>query len=371
MSTWALFVTDRVGVRQAVVDTYESAEVMARANDVSTWTVTLPTDTEAGRVLVADSMARVEFVVHGPTGTVQVWRSGPVAHLERTVDDEDTLTVSGVDDTVWLARRLAHPEPMTPGPPYATHAYNVNTGDVAAVLAELARINAGPNAVPARRVPGLTVPVPTAAGPIITVSARWQNLLTLMQDTARPHGILFDVVDLTFRAYPAVNRGAIFSEGLETLAGYVVTAEAPTANKIVVAGGGQGTARIIRESTDAISIGTWGLAESFEDRRDTTDLAELDKAGAEGLAAGVLPVTVVFNPIDTDAQAFGRDWLLGDIVTVKAGGLTVIDQIREVHVTLDGDGATVIPSVGKPAGDLALFRSLAGLDRRVRQLERI
>ncbi len=79
----------------------------------------------------------------------------------------------------------------------------------------------------------------------------------------------------------------------------------------------------------------------------------------------------MFTPLDTDGQMFGTDWTLGDIVTVIAGGLTVIDQIREVHVTLDDAGVTIIPSVGQPAGDLALFRSLAGLDRRVRQLERI
>jgi len=382
--SWSLYITDRLGVRQAPVDTYESAEILGRVNDVSTWTVTLPTETDAGRYLLTDAMARLEFVVTAPGAggswradtyvmpTEEIWRSGPVVHLERAVDvDGDMLTVSGVDDSVWLARRLAHPQPTTAAPPYSTYAYHVNTGDVASVLAEYVRWNAGPNAVTARKVPGLLVPAVTAAGPIITVSARWQNLLTLLQDTARPHGILFDVVDLTFRAYPAVNRGAVFSEDLETLAGFVTTAEAATANKVVVAGGGVGTARIIRESSHAESVATWGLAETFEDRRDTTDTAELDKAAAEALAAGVLPVTVVFNPIDTEAQTFGRDWLLGDIVTVTAGGLTVIDQIREVHVTLDGDGATVIPSVGKPAGDLALFRSLAGLDRRVRQLERI
>ena len=79
----------------------------------------------------------------------------------------------------------------------------------------------------------------------------------------------------------------------------------------------------------------------------------------------------MFTPLDTEGQAFGRDWALGDIVTVHAGGLTVVDQIREIHVTLDDAGAIVTPSVGAPAGDLALFRSLAGLDRRVRQLERI
>jgi hypothetical protein len=367
VNDWELYVTDRNGIRIAQVDPYESAEVIARVNDVSTWQVALPTDTEAGQVFVTDSFARLEIVLDHA-----VWRSGPVSHLQRTVDvDGDWLQVTGVDDTVWLARRNAHPQPGSAAPPYSTTAFDVHTGQLSTVLAELVRVNAGPSAVPARRVAGLLVPVPAPLGPNVTVSARWQNLLTLMQDTARPSGMIFDVVDLSFRAYMPTNRGAVFSAGLETLAGWVMTAEAANANKIVVAGAGTGAARLIRESSNATSVATWGLAEQFIDRRDTSDTAELDKAAAEGLAAGIPPTTVVFTPLDTEGQAFGRDWSLGDIVTVKAGGLTVIDQIREIHVTLDGDGATIIPSVGAPAGDLALFRELAGLDRRVRQLERI
>jgi hypothetical protein len=367
VNAWELYVTDRVGTRQAAVDPYESAEVIARANDVSTWRVTVPSDTEAGQWFLTDTFARLEVVLDH-----SIWRSGPVVHLERTVDvDGDMLDVSGVDDTVWLQRRNAHPQPGTAAPPYATTAYDVHTGTAATVLAELVRVNAGPSAVAARRVPGLAVPVPAPAGPAITVSARWQNLLTLCQDTARPYDLMFDVVDLSFRVYAAANRGAVFSAGLETLAGWTMTAEAATANKVVVAGAGQGAARLIREAADAGSIGTWGLVETFEDRRDTSDVAELDKSATEALASGVTPVTVVFVPLDSEGQAFGRDWTLGDTVTVIAGGLTVIDQIREVHVTLDDAGATVVPSVGAPAGDLALFRSLAGLDRRVRQLERI
>ena len=367
MNAWELYVTDRTGVRQAAIDPYESAEIVARVNDVSTWQVTLPTATEAGRLFTTDSFARLEVVLDHA-----VWRSGPVAHLERTVDiDGDSLTVTGVDDTVWLARRNAHPQPATAAPPYSSTAYDVHTGTVATVLAELARVNAGPSAVAARQVPGLTVPIPTPAGPTVTVSARWQNLLTLCQDTARPVGIIFDIVDLVFHAYAAADRGVIFSAGLETLAGWKMTADAATANKVIVAGQGEGAARLIREASDAGSIGTWGLAETFQDRRDTSDTAELDKAATETLAAGIKPTTVVFTPLDTDGQAFGRDWALGDTVTVIAGGLTVHDQIREIHVTLDEAGATVIPSVGAPAGDLALFRALAGLERRVRQLERI
>ena len=365
--SWELYVTDRTGVRQAQVDPYESAEIVGRVNDVSTWQVTLPTATEAGRLFIIDTFARLEVVLDA-----EVWRSGPVTHLERTVDvDGDMLQVSGSDDTIWLQRRNAHPQPASAAPPYSTSAYDVHTGPMSQVLAQLVNVNAGPGAVPGRRVPGLTVPTPAPAGPVITVSARWQNLLTLMQDTARPDGLIFDIEELAFHAYEPADPGVVFSAGLETLAGWKMVAEAAKANFVVVAGQGEEAARLIRESADTDSSAIWGLAETFQDRRDTADIAELDKAAVETLASSVTPITVVFTPLETDGQTFGRDWSLGDLVTVNAGGLTVHDQVREVHVTLDDQGATVIPSVGAPAGDLQLFRSLAGLDRRVRQLERI
>jgi len=367
MTTWTLYVTDQLGVRQAQVDTYERAEVIARANDVSTWALTLPTDTAAGAIFAADTFARLEVRIDD-----LVWRSGPVAHLERTVDlDGDMMAVAGVDDTIWLKRRLAHPQPGTAAPPYATTAYDVHTGPTTTVLAELANVNAGPGATAARRVPGLVVPMPAPAGPVVTVNARWQNLLTLLQDTARAAGVVFDVRDLAFEAVVPVDRGVVFAAGLETLGAWTLTASAPTGNKMVVAGQGVGTARLIREATDAESTATWGLAEAFIDRRDTAAVADLDQAAAEGLAAGVTPITVMFTPLDTPAQSFGRDWNLGDTVTVVAGNLTVVDQIREVHVTLEDYLPTIIPSVGAAGGDLGMFRALAGLDRRVRQLERV
>ncbi len=109
-----------------------------------------------------------------------------------------------------------------------------------------------------------------------------------------------------FHAYAAVNRGAIFSAGLETLGGWTMVAEAASANMVAVAGQGQGVDRMIRESSDPASVGQWGRVETFQDRRDTADPAELDKAAAETLASGVRPTTVVFTPLDTDGQAWPR-----------------------------------------------------------------
>jgi len=366
---WSLFLTDAAGVRLAAVDTYDKCEIVGRTNDVSTWAVDLPTATPAGQLLITTTGLRLEARFEE-----SVWRSGPVSQIKRTVDaDGDYLEVAGADDTVWLARRLAHPQPASSAPPYSANAYRVYTGELPVVLGLMVHENLGPTAIAPRRVPGLavTVPPPTGTLPTLYANARWQNLLTLMQDTARGSGFVFDITNLQWRCAPAVNRGAVFSADLETLGAYAVTTQAPGANYVFVGGGGEGTARVILEAGHSTSVPTWGRVEEFRDRRDTSALGPLQQAAGEALALGVTPTTVVFTPLDTPGQTFGHEWYLGDIVTVQAGGLTVTDLIREVHVLLDGYVPTITPSVGAPSGDIGLFRALAGLDRRARQLERV
>jgi Siphovirus ReqiPepy6 Gp37-like protein len=366
---WSLFLTDQLGVRVGAVDVYDRCEIIARTNDVSNWTLNLPSDTKAGALLLAGGKQRLEIRFEE-----QAWRSGPVSHIKRTVDaDGDHLEIAGEDDTVWLARRLAHPQPTTTAPPYNSNAYRFYYDEVPVVLALMARDNVTTGTIPPRQVPGVTVTVPPHLGtlPIVYANARWQNLLTLMQDTARGSGFVFDITNLTWHCAAAVNRGAVFSMELETLGAWTVTTQSPVANYVYVGGGGEGTARVVREDDTLASVTVWGRAEQFVDRRDTTDVAQLDQAVQDALALGVTPTTVVFSPLDTPGQSFGHQWFLGDIVTVQAGTLTVTDQIREVHVLLDGYIPTITPSVGAPSGDIGLFRALAGLDRRVRQLERV
>ena len=96
----------------------------------------------------------------------------------------------------------------------------------------------------------------------------------------------------------------VFSVALGTLAGWSSAAEAPDLTYAYVAGGGEGTTRLIREYGDAAGLAGWGRSEGFIDRRDTTDVAELDQAGAEALAAATKPISVDLAAIDTAGQAF-------------------------------------------------------------------
>lgn len=367
MTSWTLYVADQIGNRQAQIDVYHHFRLIARHNAVSTWELELPTDCDASDVLLNLEHPRIVLRIDDRT-----LRSGPMTHLERNVTvDGDDLSLTGVDDSVWLTRRVAHPQPGTAAPPYSTTGYDARAGTASQILAQYIDVNAGPSAVAARRVPGLTVPVPAPAGGAVSWQARYENLADFVLSKADALGLGVRVVDLAVDVFVPVVRSAVFSIDLGTLAETSSTFDAATGNWIYVAGQGVGAARTVVEVSDAQSIADWGRVEQFQDRRDTNDAAMLTSAGRETLQRGVTPRTVTFEPLDSPVQQFPRDWSVGDVVQVRVGEQLRSDVVREVDVTLDGNGPVKIVASLGAADDLALFQASVDSARRIRQLERV
>ena len=313
-----------------------------RFNDVSTWELTLPTKAPIAGLLLGAYRPRVIIRIGGDT-----FRSGPVIRVEREVSlDGDLLTLAGTDDLVWLRRRLAWPEPTKSTPPYNGQAYDRRTEPSSVVMAAFVNANAGPAAVAGRRVAGLTVPTPPAMGPTVTVAARYQNLLELITRMATRAGLGIEIKDLIFSVFQPAGPAAIFSTELGTLAGWTETDEAPEINYVYVAGGGKGANRLVREYHSTDSVDGWGRAEGFDDRRDTTDTAELDEAGAEVLAEIPTP-ELELEVLDTPSQAFLEDWQLGDRATVRFEERSIVDVIRQVTINLEANAPPMVhPVIG-------------------------
>jgi hypothetical protein len=369
MTTWTLFVTDQVGGRQAQIDTFETFKLIARHNAVSTWELTLPTlDNEAADAILELQHPRVALRIDN--GTL---RSGPVTRFQRSINaDGDMLSATGADDLVWLGRRIAHPQPGTAAPPYSTNDYDIRTGQASQILAQFIDVNAGPSAVAVRRVPGLTVPVPAPVGGAVTWQARYENLLDFIIGKANALGLGVRVIDLTVDIFTPAVRTAVFSLELGTMAGTNSEYQVAGTNFVYVAGQGLGKARTIVEVADNASVVDWGRVEQFQDRRDTNDNTQLAFAGTETLERAVTPPVVTFQPIDSPAQQFPRDWTVGDYVQVRVGDEIRTDIVREVTVELAGGGAppAITANIGTVT-DLALFQASIDAHRRIRQLERV
>lgn len=189
-----------------------------------------------------------------------------------------------------------------------------------------------------------------------------------------------------------------FSTDLGNLREFTWSLTAPTVTRVIVACQGSGKNRYLYQQIDAESEAEWGLqVEQFLDRRDlpikadpTTgqpikaDLSVTDEAFAtaqqavkdaatEALSQGAKNGNFQIYPIDTPLIKFGRDYFVGDRVTVAIDGTEYTDIVREVTITVDqgGQTETVAPSIGEQGSGnpLNLYKTVFDMREKLRKLE--
>ncbi|WIB69806.1 siphovirus ReqiPepy6 Gp37-like family protein [Curtobacterium sp. MCBD17_026] len=272
--------------------------------------------------------------------------SGDIVSIARGATES---TVSGWSDTACLDDRLIAPNPTQPWSAQA-NAYDNRSGPAETVLLGYINANAGPGALPARRVAGLRVPVSAGRGKTTTVKGRFDKLGTIAADVAESGGLHHDIIQgeddlgpfLQTTVRPVADRSPNVRFGTAgSFTGAVVgrdwsyTLERPTVTRAVVAGGGEGAARILVERSDIAAEATWGRrTEQIVDQRQTTSSTELAQAGDDALADGANPVSVSFTVTDQPDVRYRRDWQVGDRVGVNIDGLDFTDVVREVTTTV-------------------------------------
>lgn len=254
---------------------------------------------------------------------------------------------------------------------FGTGAYDTQSGVAETVIRHYVDVN-GVSATTSdlkslsRVVSGLSLAANGGHGSAVTGNARFTPQVTkdgtgLLQQLALASSpaLGFTVTQsgtsLVFSVYvPNDKTGSIiFSEELGNLADFTYEVQAPDidsgGNVTIVGGGGEGVARVIVERADTTSVTNWGRAEMFSDARDTSDILTLQQRGDTDLAqaAETISFSAVLAP--TESMVYGRDFGLGDTVTVVVDGVAFQDIVREVDISLTTDGAeTVTPAVGTP-----------------------
>ncbi|WP_027930690.1 siphovirus ReqiPepy6 Gp37-like family protein [Amycolatopsis thermoflava] len=383
--TWTVRVRNSINEDVGELDQYSLLEMVLRLNDVSAWQLTVPADNPLIGELVKPGAGLRVFTSALP-GTAVF--TGPWTSMEvRKTAEERTYTFTGVDDTVWLKRRQASPSPTEGFPPYTVSAKDtVSNQPCSTVLGYYVNRNIGPDAHSSRKHPLWTYSANPGLGANVSGEARWQPLLTLLQELAVANGnnIGFKVIQNggAYQLYPfqPQDRTAtvMFSEKLGNLADFTYSIEAPEANYVYVGGDGEGTARTFKERSDGESIARWGRIEGeLVDRPGTTDTTQLEQAGDEALIDRQEKVSLSLTPIESKYMRFGADFYLGDKVTVQLEGDTedgrIQEVIREVKISLTPDGPCLVtPSVGTPGRQdiYRVFRAIQDIRDRLIYKER-
>lgn len=298
--------------------------------------------------------------------------SGPIDTFLREISAaSSSLTLAGKTHLGLLAERVIYPDPSAEAGKQSKARYEAS-GPAEDVIKQLVSLNLGPQALPSRIHPDFKLSPSAGLGRPVKASERFSILLGAAKALADQGGLVMDAYRLErgpgveFSTRPALD----LSRRVRLQASGEITLSAPKATTAIMAGQGEGESRRVIEVSKGGSL--WGRRiESFFDRRDTDDISQLHEAGEQEINEKWDSNSAKFT-LREDYFKFGRDFQIGDIITLELPGAEVVEQVKEVKITWNPGGRNVEISVGKDAVNDAYWSdTVAELDRRIQRIERV
>lgn len=326
-----------------------------------------------------------------------VWCAGP---LEQPQDytwdlgsnaDPGTVTLKFSDDLARVAGYLTYPQPTL------TFAAQTKTSDVVrkltanaeTIIRTLVNENCGPGALAARQIEGLVLDMVAGVGTNRTVSTRFEPLLDACRTAAAADQLGFRTrqvgSEIRFGVYAPVDRTgtARFSRGLGNLRSVTFTMAAPLATSELVQGGDDpaqqpaegepANQRVYVEVTSGAAADWYRVEKLIDESGDDDTAGELTQAGTLALGTDNPQASLATVTVDTDDLQAGRDFGLGDRVTVQLPtGLEVADIVQTIRLEATPDGGELVTSVigsSDKSTTTATVRLVRDLARRLGRLE--
>ncbi|MFJ7329025.1 siphovirus ReqiPepy6 Gp37-like family protein [Streptomyces cyaneofuscatus] len=404
----------RVEVRDAalnrigIIDTWISMDLVVRYCQQGTWQMLVAAGTpQADLLQKGGGVAIYQDGVELPILTGQIesfqhyWTSSQHTSL-------GSLYFGGKCDNKVAYNRLAFPDPTKP----VTQQWQADDNGRAVsgpaghlVWNELDKA-LGAGALASRRSSGVVVGNDVSFGKVVSDNLQWDVIGTKLESwidtTTIGYRFLYDpnTKKIALRLFTPRDRSkeVRFSKELGNLREFTWSLTAPTVTRVIVACQGVGKGRYLYQQIDSETEAEWGLEiEVFLDRRDLplkadpatglpikADLSVTDEqfatakkavadAATEALSTGAKSGNFQIYPVDTQQVRFGRDYFVGDIVTVSIDGVEYTDIVREVAITVDqgGDTETVNPTIGEQGSGnpLNLYKTVFDMREKLRKLE--
>jgi len=331
-----------------------------RLNQLSTWSVSLP----YGHPLSATLSTPGSGIIVSLNGDPIL--SGDMTWFQqiRSRDVPDgMIQFTGLDDSLLLRDRLAYPTPSTSDVTLQTSAYDTRTGLAEAVMKDFVNANMGASAPTERKTPWFLVADNYNRGASVTASARFDNLYELLQSLANASTLAgqplgFDVIqngnNLVFDVFAPTDRTKTIRLDIENnqLTETIYSVGQPKLTRAIVGGQGDLAARtfIERSSTTSLAAETaWGRRiEQFIDGRSSNDIAALATDGDDHLATdGTAQITASVKPTDDSTMRFGKDWFLGDLVSIVVNDFELAAVVSEMGISVQADGVYLQATVGE------------------------
>jgi hypothetical protein len=349
-----------------------------RFNNVGEWELKLPAEHPMVPFLETPGSG---LIINGPS---DVLVSGPTIKPKRSatpLDTRGTLTFSGATDDVILSDYLAWPTPTSDTVAGQVTSHDVRTANAETLLHQYVNANCGPGAPVSRRAPYLTMGTNLNRGPSLKKSARFPVLGLLLAEIASLGNLGFRIVQrgsvLMFETFAVVDRTDEIRLDIHngTLSGHTVEILAPGVTHVMVAGQGEGVDRAFLLATSPASIAAqaeWGRRiEKFVDQRQTDDETEYQQKADEILKdQGFTGYDIQVVPQDDESSTmrFGRDWNIGDGVSVVVNGEELPSTVTGYKLKASSDGFKLGATIGQPL--VTQVGSQGDINSRVSALER-
>ncbi|WP_318202971.1 siphovirus ReqiPepy6 Gp37-like family protein [Streptomyces sp. SCL15-4] len=319
----------------------------------------------------------------------QVWMAGPMEVPQDyswgiAGDGEPPpgkVTVTFTDDLALPAGYLTWPAPGSAWSAQPDTSRKITATNAEQVIRQLVNENCGPGALAARRIPHFALGPVAGVGTTVSVDTRLERLLDVCRRVATDGGGLGIRArqagsQILFEVYQPVDRTATarFSAGLGNLRSFTFRRSAPTVTHALVTGAEQAFPRPYVEVSDTAAASAWWRVEQLVDSSaDSNDGGQLTQEGKQALAEGAAPVELATVTVDTEDLRAGRDFALGDRVTVALPtGVEVADLVRSIRLQASPEsGEQVTSLIGSPDAttDPQMVRIVRELSRRLGRIE--
>jgi hypothetical protein len=298
------------------------------------------------------------------------------------------ITLSGADYLGLMANRICYPSPGVAWNAQTASGQDPVTGiPLENAIKHYVNNNLGPATTAARRISQLDIAANANQGANVTYTVKFGsgvnlNLLDVIRAlisqtgtgktmgikiTRNPttHRLLFDVYvprDLTGKAW--------FSQQLGNLTSVQFNLTDPTVTDSLVQGAGTTFVQKTASGTTQFN-----KVEQFSDSTGESDLNNLNTTASDAILSGAAGPTMTVTATDIPFLTFGRDYGLGDIVSVEVRpGVVYSDVVSGVQLTADPAATpniNVVPTVGNSGNSTATDQSIIGqLTARIKALEK-
>ena len=360
-------------------------------NAVGSWSILVPyTDALWNLMMAGDFIVNVNwrglFTFGGKCEQPQYSDSVPGSFGGQGQFSGPFITLSGGDYLALLANRIAYPNPtvawasQTAASSDAQSAQSLETA-----IKYYVNRNLGPGALASRRHGLLDIGPNLGRGSNVSYTVKFGtgvdlNLLDVVRALVAQSGTAMGVSiarvpathRMTFDVYVPrdLSGKAWFSESLGNLTAINLSLTDPTCTDALVQG--SGTSFVSRTATNRTQ---WNLTEQFIDDSSETDANNLVTAAQQAIATGAAGPTLSATATDIPFLTYGRDYHLGDIVSIEVRpGVVYSDVVSGVTLTADPSQTpeiSVVPTIGQSSNATATDLTAIGqLTARIKAVEK-